>query len=264
MLISKLYRQMYANTGHRDRQRARGAVGTVGRDGWPRRAAGSSSRRRCPTCRCPERCDGSASHDHQSPGGRAAVVCGGCLRGAPCRRVVRRRSGPLLQRSVCGSRRAVADALARGWRTGGVRIPHHRHPVPAAPGHRRAVRQGEGVQGLRAVSRTDERVHAGLFDGPGRCSGGADAEPERPGGLVLSRQARPELRVAGSRHARAQDRVERGPGRRVTRSTRCSCSVPTICGPALRARGSTTSWIRACRGARDGCSVAATRRKRWR
>ena len=38
VLISKLYRQMYANTGHRHRQRARRAIGTVGAHDRPARA----------------------------------------------------------------------------------------------------------------------------------------------------------------------------------------------------------------------------------
>ena len=67
---------------------------------------------------------------------------------------------------------------------------------------------------------------------------------ERPAGTVLSRQARPELRLAGARHARAQDRVERVLGGAPLARRGARAPSRTICAPASRARGSTTSSTR--------------------
>ena len=83
------------------------------------------------------------------------------------------------------------------------------------------------------------------------------ADPAGRIGPVFPGQARSELRVASARVLSAARQAGTSIGRRDARSTPCSRSIPGTCEVASRVPGSTTSWIRGCRGGRAGSWAAA-------
>ena len=98
---------------------------------------------------------------------------------------------------------------AGSWQSRGLRAAHVSAALPDSPRAWRTRGSGQGVEGLCRLPGVDAGLSRGARRRPGRSAGETHAESRRRRGAVLSREARPELRVAPARDHRSKDRLER-------------------------------------------------------